>query len=207
MKHLKFIFLSLLIISTISCSKDDDSSEDDEDDIQQLVENFVTPDLIATLVELGYTFRDGNDTPNISGNFLYTPHAFKSSNIPGDLFEIGYLFSDNTYEFSNLNPENRTFTFSNTNNAGSDFGDVTDTFYSGNGNEFSAYIKLSTTIDDNTAIILYAISGIITEDGISEAEDAVIMLDNMGNPSGYYIENGKGRLSIDDDGSAMRIIE
>jgi len=44
----------------------------------------------------------------------------------------------------------------------------------------------------------------VTENGIENAEDAIIMLDNNGNPNGTFIENGKGRLFEDGDGNAER---
>lgn len=202
MKHLKFIALALLLMTSFACNKDD-SNDDQEDDIRQLVENFVTPDLIETLRQLGYTFRDGNEQPDISGTFFYSRHLLKATNIEGDP-AIGTEFSSNTFTFSNLNGDNRTFTFNGTDGTGSSFGNVTDTFYSGTGNNFSAYVKFSVTSDDETVIILLAVSGTVTEDGIENAEDAIIMLDNMGNPTDSWIENGKGRLFEDQDGTASR---
>ncbi len=65
MKTVKFLLLSILLITTFSCSKNDDSPSEQEEDVQLLVENFVTPELIATLQQLGFTFRDGIEQPNI----------------------------------------------------------------------------------------------------------------------------------------------
>jgi len=199
MKHLKFLLVPLFVFLIFSCSSDDDSSE--KDDIQQLVENFVTPDLISTLEELGFTFRDGVENPNISGTFLYSTHVLESTTLGNDAMP-GTQFADNIFTFSNLNPEARTFTFLATDGVGSSFGNVTDTFYSGVGNNFSAYAKLSITSGEATAIFLYAISGTITDEGITNAEDAVVMLDNMGND--VFIANSEGRLLIDQDGLAAR---
>lgn len=203
MKHLKFIALSVVLMSTFSCSKDDDSNPQETEDIRQLVENFVTPDLIATLQQLGYTFRDGDEQPDINGTFFYSNHVLTATNIEDDS-PIGTAFATSTFTFSNLNPESRTFGFVGTDGSGSSFGNVTDTFYSGTGTNFSAYVKFTVTSDDETVIVLLAISGTVTENGIENAEDAIIMLDNNGNPNDTFIDNGKGRLFVDEDGTAVR---
>ena len=202
MKHLKIIMIAVIISSfTFSCSNDD--SNESEEDIQQLVKNFVTPNLIASLQQLGYNFNDGNDQPDISGTFYYSKHRLVASNVENDS-PAGTEFTTSTFTFSNLNPTKRTFSFTGTDGLGSSFGDVTDTFYSGTGNDFSAYVKYSVTTGGKTAIILLAVSGTITENGIKNAQDAVLMLDNKGNPGGTYIPNGKGRLFADEDGTAVR---
>jgi hypothetical protein len=205
MKPLKFILSALLVFTFFACSSDDDSSPKMEEDVQQLVENFVTPELIATLQELGFTFRDGLDSPDLSGLYLFENHALEASNIPDDVAQ-GTLFSPNTFGFSNLNANTRTFSFTGVDGTGSSFGDVTDTFFSGSGNNFSAYVKLSVTtgINGSNAIILLAISGTITDEGIVNAEDALIMLDDNGDENEVLIENGDGRLLIDVDGIAER---
>ncbi len=117
---------------------------------------------------------------------------------------LALLFFTTTFSFSNLNPENRTFSFSGTENRVASYPNVTDTFNSGVGNNFSAYVKFTVTNDAETAIVLLAVSGTITENAIENAEDAIIMLDNMGNPNDTFIENGFGRLFVDVDGTAYR---
>lgn len=199
MKHLKPILIAFLIITTLSCSKDDDSQDDD---IRQLVENFVTPDLIQTLEELGFNFNDGEEQPDISGSFLFNPVLLEASNIPNDS-PVGTLFSDLTTQFSELNPENRSFTFISTQGTGSQSEAVTNTFYSGNGNSFSAYAKLSLSTNGEFVVVLYAFSGNITESGITNTQYALIMLDD--NNVENVIENGQGRLFIDENGTANRL--
>ncbi len=202
MKHLKILSLALILTTTFSCNKDD--SDDQQEDIDQLVENFVTPNLIASLQQLGFNFNDGDEQPDISGTFQYSTHIMQATNVENDA-AIGTAFATNTFTFSNLNPENRTFSFSGMDSSGSSFGNATDTFYSGTGNDFSAYVKFTVTSGSETAIALLAVSGTISEDGILNAQDAVLMLDNMGNPTGSFIENGKGRLFEDGDGTAERL--
>lgn len=201
MKHLKFIALAFIFSTIFSCNKDD--SDDQQESIDQLVENFVTPNLIASLQQLGFNFNDGNDQPDIFGTFLFSTHLLEATNIENDA-SIGTAFATSTFTFSNLNPENRTFSFSGMDSSGSSFGNTTATFYSGTGNNFSAYVKFTVTLEEETAIVLLAVSGTISEEGILNAQDAVLMLDNMGNPTGSFIENGKGRLFKDGDGTAER---
>lgn len=202
MKLFKFSILLVALTLFVSCNKDDNSDDmDDEVDIQQLVENFVTPELLQSLRDLGFNFNDGQDTPNISGIFAFNPVVLQATNIPSD-FPIGSTFFDLEMNFSNLNPETRTFDFVLTEN-NNVTGETQASFYSGNGNEFTAYVRSLFSSNGDQAILLYAITGTIEEEGITNATYALIMLDNMGNSS-TYIENGQGRLFRDDTGTADR---
>lgn len=201
MNRLKFLVFALILI-TLSCSSDDDNPQ--TEDIQQLVENFVTPELIQSLTDLGFTFRDGLEHPDISGDFLYTPVEMVSTNIVGDEDLVGQIFNDISFDISNLNPQARTFNVVVTEGFNTTAAPL-NTFYSGEGNAFSAYIKIPLMADeDTTLIVLYAISGIITDEGVSNAELAIIMLDDNGDPTDSFIENGEGRRFIDGDGLAEK---
>jgi len=186
------------LTTAFSCSKDDDSGEQD---IHQLVENFVSPELIASLNQLDYNFMDGNDQPDISGTFRFSKNILKATNIDPD-YEIGTEFLAQTFTFSNLDPESRTFDFSGVDDYGFTYGNATDSFYSGNGNNFSAYVKIVATMGDVELDLLFAISGTIAEGGIVNAESALLMLNNKGYSG--YISNGQGRLFMDEDGTAAR---
>lgn len=204
MKHLfKFSMLLIILSVFVGCNKDDDSSnDDDEEDIEQLVENFATPELIASLTDLGFDFNDGQDTPDISGTFTFSNVILVSSNVENDA-PAGTRFNDNTVQFSNLNPEERTFTFSITEN-GTSQGETEATFYSGVGDQFSAYVRTSINIEGIAPVLLYSISGTITEEGITNAQLSLLMLDDKGDPQETLIDNGEGRLFKDEDGTATR---
>ncbi|MCX7548318.1 hypothetical protein OS188_10180 [Xanthomarina sp. F1114] len=198
MKTLKLFVVCLLFLSICSCSKDDDSNEDD---IKQQVENFVTPELIQTLQELGFNFNDGEDTPNIEGRFYYDPNELAASNVPNDN-PIGSVFISLEVEFSELKPEQRQFTLKTKEGTNSQSEAVTNTFYSGIGNKFSAYAKLDVSTEGGVITILYAFSGTIMENGITNAQEALIMLDDNGVDG--VIENTQGRLFKDSDDLAER---
>ncbi|MFC7356267.1 hypothetical protein ACFQO1_01095 [Jejudonia soesokkakensis] len=202
MKRFKFSILLLALTVLISCSKDDNSDDMDDEDIQQLVENFVTPDLLQSLRDLGFNFNDGQDSPDISGAFLFSNTILGASNIQGDA-AVGTQFNDATFMFSNLNPEQRTFTFSVIEN-GTTQGQTQATFYSGVGNRFTAYVRTSVAVAGAEPILLYAITGTISEEGITSAQFALLMLDDKGDPNGTLIANGEGRLFNDQDGTANR---
>ena len=202
MKPQKFLIaLAFISLTLFSCSKDDDSNDQEEETIQQQVENFLTTDTKNSLAQLGFIFRDGDDQPDISGEFLYQILKLDGTNIPDD-YATGTTFYPTTVNFSDLNPQNKTFSFSG-NDTESTFGDATATFYSGIGNNFSAYVKHHAYIEDSSVILLQAFSGTITPEGITNAQMATIMVDNNGN-SVDYIENNQGRLFIDEDGTAER---
>ena len=47
--------------------------------------------------------------------------------------------------------------------------------------------------------MLHVISGTLASDGIKKLYFANFMLDNNGNPNGYWIQDGEGRVIIDSD--------
>lgn len=213
MKIQKLLFVALILFIINACSKDDDNAdtlpeeetqEVTQEDIEEQVSNFVTPDLIQILKDLGYTFNDGVDTPAIQGKFDFTTLSLVATNIENDA-SPGTSFSDILMDLSSLDPENRTFDFMAIEDVGGSLGQPEATFYSGNGSKFSAYVRLTVTYEEDSALLLIAISGSVNQEGINDAQYALIMLDNYGNPNGTFIENTEGRLFKDDDGLAERI--
>ena len=188
MKIAIFHLLVFTCLVIFNCSEDD--SEDNPQDltVQQQVENFVTPELIQSLQNLGFTFRDGDETPDISGDFKFTPFELKATNVENDS-PLGTIFNDTNISFSNLNSQAREFNFAGSEANGSTYSNITDTFYSGSGNSFSAYVKFTNNIGDAMAETLIAISGNISENGIEDAEFAILILDYMGNTN-VFIANG-----------------
>ncbi|MAZ29145.1 MAG: hypothetical protein CL868_18975 [Cytophagaceae bacterium] len=207
MKIKNLLLSSILLFTMFSCSKDDGDNPQEitQEEIEAQVENFVTPDLIDALENLGYTFNDGIDTPDISGNFRFEKVILVKSNIEDD-YAPGSTFYNITMNITSLDNGKRTFNFTGTEGDGATtLGNQTDSFFSGRGDKFSAYAKLENTIGEETAIVLFAISGTITDEGISLAQVGVLMLDNNDNPNGTFIANGDGRLLKDEDGLAKRL--
>lgn len=203
MKNLKLLFVLGLFLITLSCSSDDNSDSSEEMSIEEQVENFVTLDLIAALEDLGFIFRDGEETPNLIGNYIVNQVSLANTNIPDDGFDIGDSFAELSLNFISQNNEERTF---NINIIQAGFIDSpTETFFSGSGNQFSAYVKSDRVSPNGVELVaLQAFSGIITEEGIIDFQSALLVLEKGEDPDGELIEVGEGRLFIDEDGLVER---
>ena len=75
----------------------------------------------------------------------------------------------------------------------------------GQDSEFSVFTLLTTVTAGDTAKSLALVSGILGDDGLHNTYVADFMIDNHGNLSGYYIDNGQGRVFNDQDGVSGRI--
>ena len=204
MKSLKLLATFLLLIFTCSCSDDDgDSPTETLEEIQQQIQNFVSQDILDTLDELGFVFREGTDTPNISGSFSFSPHILIGDNID-DNFDIGDQFENTNYSISNIN--NRTFNVEVTNGNTPLESTIINTFFTANGNEFNAYIQQENIVGQSISVVtIRAISGIISSEGIIDAQNAVFTLSSTMPGNDGRLDPGQGRLLEDSDGLAGRI--
>ena len=199
MKTIKSLFVCLFIVSIISCSKDDDggnSNPNGFDGSVSAIEDYFSPAALEALIELGFQLNQGNNPPNIEGTFHVSPYILENSSVPGDY--VGQLFADLEATFSEQNNNELTVAYSYIN--GPEDGTGLGAFISGNGNNFSVFVKTRTFVGDDEAESAQAFSGTMTPDGIRDFQSAILMLDNFGNPSGYFIANNTGRLIVDGDG-------
>ncbi|QCX01638.1 hypothetical protein FGM00_16530 [Aggregatimonas sangjinii] len=196
MKTLKIIGCCLLV-AFYSCDKNDDSETTDEfDGSIRSVENFFTPELVKALTDLGFELNEGNTPPNLEGTYLISPLQLNATTVETD--QIGSIFSDYTATITNQNNEKLTIDFNG--EGGGQIDNGFGSFISGTENKFSIYLKLTIQIGNEPAESAYALSGTITDDGISEAQMAILMLDDKGDVEEVYIENNTGRLFTDGDG-------
>ncbi len=193
------LLLSILAL-TFGCSSDDDNGSNEFDGSLESIENFFTPELVAALEDLGFNINTGNTPPDVEGEYFISPVILTASNVPSD--NIGAVFADYTASFSNQNNGSLTIDFMGEGGNQSDIGN--GSFVAGDGNEFTVLLKLTSQIGSIPVDTAFAISGTLTEDGIENLQNAVLMLDDKGDPEGVYIENNQGRLLSDSDGFSPR---
>jgi len=70
----------------------------------------------------------------------------------------------------------------------------------GEDNSFSVFVEVNADYSGSKAKIVMIISGKLTDNGIKDLYFANFMIDNYGNESGYWIDNGQGRVIYDKDG-------
>ncbi len=190
-----------------SCSSDDDSGSYEEEVVddegfqgtEEDIANFVTQDILDVITELGFVIYTGNNPPIINGVFEISPRVVENTNIPND-YAIGYEISPTEIYFENQDNDALTFDYKEIEqNISESVGDLS--YVSGSGNDFSAFVRTTITASEQNAILIIAISGTATSSGFTGTQQALFMLDNMGNPQGVFIENGQGRIFKDEDGS------
>lgn len=201
MKTLKSFLICLLITITFTCSKDADPNQQEN---PQLIDSFLDADIINALNTLEFDFKSGMETPNISGDFIFYPLLLvnNTTNITYEN-DTTYL-NGRIYQISNLNAETRKFNFQIIDLDGNSINPlVSDTFYYGEGNDFCAFIKLLASEQAEEPYTLLAISGVITEEGIVDAEHSQVNLTDI-EELGFEHLRGQGQLSKDEDGLAQR---
>jgi len=200
MKKLRIIIIAILITSLTSCDllPDDEGGSDTEsfDGSISSVRDFFNPGVVNALQSIGFNIHEGDNPPLIiDGTYTAHPFILQNSTVPGD--HTGSTFQDYIIAFSNQNNQALTIDFISQN--GGQSSDGSGSYISGYGNYFSIFLKANTSYQGETAKFAYAISGKVVEGGIADFQFANIMLDDNGDPGGFWIENNTGRLLHDSD--------
>ncbi len=209
MKH--YIYLLVIAFVLVGCSSDDDNSNQEQEGTIADIKNWANPEVIDAIKDLGYTIHEGDNPPNIEGEFQISPRILEATNVQGD-WPIGTTFNRINMTLSNQDNSTLTVNFAGQELASN--GTLTNTlvvdnflensYITGSGNLFTAFFKVNEDNNGIAAQLLYAFSGEITENGISNIRNALFMLDNFGNIP-PFIENNTGRVFKDSDGMADRL--
>ena len=178
-----------------SCSKKDDKPSS-YDDLSTNVKKIIPESTYQVMLNLGMPVYKGTNPPNIENTYLASPFVLDTSNISSDY--AGKLFSDMYIKFFDQNNTNYTIKINYENGPESASG--IGGFISGDSSYFSIFAKMSVIVDGDPADIAIVVSGKLTVNGVKDMYYANFMLDNHGNPNGYYIDNNQGRLIYDGDG-------
>lgn len=194
MNHL-FFFLSLSILIG-GCCKDHSDIVPGQD--------FIPDEILEAIEENGQVIYEGFDPPALEGKYLLSPSILQHSNFD-DLYVPGHQFFDVIVEFREFNPNDLTIKVS-ISDGGTITGEGFGSFVSGDGDNFTVYVKLD--LEDSFGHKLLqadVYSGTLEPDGIRNFQRSLFMIDDFGDPSEMYIENGHGRLFEDGDGFSEEI--
>ena len=171
------------------------------DDIRNLIPN----EYINTLKSLGLVIHGGNNPPNIEGTYHVSPmYLVKTNSFGGIIAE-----SDNMIiTFFDQNGLNVKIDYDMWTANGDMGASGLGSFIVGEGNRFTVFAEAVRRELSYTAITVEAFSGEITAEGIKNYQWAVIMVDDNGDPTGNWIENGIGYVKRDGsvDGLAERLV-
>jgi|GEM_PF-1375416 len=159
---------------------------------------------LAAIEALGLELNLGDDPPNIEGTFRLDPAILQSSSVPNDEENLGENFTPITFTFSNQDNSSLTLDLTTLSDSGDTQVDGSGAFISGSGNAFTVYFLAEVTFEGFTFTSSETYSGIITDAGITNLQQAIFILDDRGDPQDLVFDQDTGRLFIDTDGLSVR---
>ena len=171
--------------------------KDSTNELSTEIKNIVPDATLKIITDLGMPINKGSSPTNLVNYFKVTPFVLKASNRSSD--NIGSTYSD--YVFYLHDQDNAKLSIKLDYKNGPESGTGLGGFISGNGNDFSVFIKVRSTNSSGTyADLIHIISGTMTSTGIKNLYFANFMLDNFGNSG--WIANEEGRIFWDSDGTS-----
>ncbi len=196
MKKYSIYYLFFIFALFVYGCKDDVSNLVNEDGLTKEIVNLVPDSILTEMKSMGMPIYGGKNPPNIENSYIASPFVLKASNRESD--EIGHTYSDYYVKFHNQDNKNLKIKMDYQN--GREKGTGMGSYIVGEGSKFSVFIEVNATEnEDSKAKLVHVVSGEWTSDGIKNLYFANFMLDNYGNTSGYWIENGDGRVIYDSD--------
>lgn len=197
MKAGKWMFPFALIILMASCGKDD-KQVSNEEILTQKIKDIIPQKYLDTLKKLGLNINFGTQPPQIGGAYAIQYHTLDTSNF-NDNFKPGHHFSDAIVRFYDQSSSDYGIKL-----IGANFLRERDTSIataiSGQGNNFTVYGKVKSTVSSGKyAIVAIIISGTKDGDNIRNFRMGLINIDNSQGGSGNFIDEGQGRVTFDSD--------
>lgn len=191
----KLLFTGCIAIAAISlffasCKKDETPT------LSKDIQNIVPDSTLNKIIALGMPINKGTKPASLTNIYLATPFLLKASTVPSD-YALGTKFAD--YRVKLYDQDNDKLTIKLDYKSGAESGKGIGGFISGNGNDFSLFVKVHTVNSGDSAEVLQIISGTITPEGIKGFHFANFMLDDYGDPHGRWIGNEQGRVIYDSD--------
>ena len=197
MKKIIYLFWIAGFTFFMSSCEGDLASLVNEQGLTEEIVNLVPDSILNEMESMGMPIYGGENPPNIENSYLASPFVLKASNRESD--QIGHTYSDYYVKF--YNQDNSKLSISMNYLNGPESGTGMGSYIVGDDNKFSVFVEVNAEADDGSkAKMVHVISGEWTAEGIKNLYFANFMLDNYGNTTGYWIENGDGRVIYDSDG-------
>jgi hypothetical protein len=202
-----YILAALFVVGIIAtnCKKDETNDLIEANGLSRDINDFISEEILNILDSLGMPINTGGNPANIEGTYLISPMVLTESNRPFDV--IGKTYADKTFTFFDQNNDNLTLTTALTQGGG--VGEGLGSFIVGNGNNFSVFVRIKKVNQEHndSTLTTQIFSGTITSDGIGNIYNALVMLDDYGDPNNHYIAIGDARVFYDEDGFSERVDE
>ncbi|MBT1687134.1 hypothetical protein [Dawidia soli] len=198
MKQIVLCVLTGTLLALVSSCGSDDDDNAPADGLSKDITNLVPAGLLTEMKSLGMPVHEGTTPPDLTGTFRASLLELKASNIENDPYQPGHIFEDYVVTF--FDQDNEKLTIKKNYQNGPESGEGIGSFISGTGNKFSVFAEIHATSGGDEARLILVTSGTMTDTGIQDLYYSLFMLDNGDNTSGYWIDDGSGRISADEDG-------
>ncbi|MDR1784070.1 MAG: hypothetical protein LBR13_07420 [Dysgonamonadaceae bacterium] len=204
--NLKVIMMALAAMTAvlfISCEKEsDDSVEVDENGLTPQINDFITPEILKEIEDLGMPInRGGNPPKDIAGSYVVEPDICVATNRPNDEYGPGHQFSTFYITFSEQDNKKMTVTVASSQSLMT--GDGVGGFIVGDNSKFTVFAPMDNTLLLHEYQTVDIFSGTYTDEGIKDFYHSTFMLEG-GGAQYYLLENGQGRVAYDSDGMSNR---
>ncbi len=180
------------------------------DGLSQDIKKFVPDSTLNKLRAMGFPINEGKNPPSLEGIYLASPRNLVSTSVPDDSYQPGARFADQKLKVYAQNNQALTasldfkeFSTQNGQLLGKSLGK--GAFLAGNDASFTLFIQsegylLSNNNQDTSRYtFLDVYSGVVTTKGIQKFNNALLMLDDHGDPYDELIPINTGRLFKDGD--------
>jgi hypothetical protein len=164
------------------------------------INRFVTDSLIKVLTAMGMTINRGATPPSLAGTYRLAPALLVGTTVPGE--SPGAIMSAIFERFRAQ--DNDHLTIVSDYRTGVEAGAGIASFIVGSDSAFTVFGQFKTVAFGDTADNVEVITGKMSSGGMADMHWAGLVLDNRGNPHGYYIPNNAGRVFRDQDGFSER---
>lgn len=166
------------------------------DGVTRDINSFITEEMLSIMENNGLVIHKGYNLPVIEGFFNASPFVLKGSNIESDI--EGETYAD--FKFQLFDQDRISLEAKMNYKTGDDgSGESYQTYTLGKFPYFTTFSEVESIENGENATTVIVISGKMIFEGIFDLQVGLFMLDNKGNPSGYFIDNGKGRVFYDSD--------
>lgn len=165
------------------------------------INDFLPPDVLEEIIDIGMPIYEGYDPPNLEGTYFVSPFILKNTTVPGE--SLNQAFADVTLLFSDQNNETLSIMMDYT-QVSSEGGGI-GSYIVGSGNAFSVFAEVDIVASGSPAKMAFVISGEVVSNDIVDLHWATFMLEDFGDPSNVLIDIGQGRLLYDSDGLSPKL--
>lgn len=191
---LAFAPILLIVFTFTSCGKDDE----DFDGSKGAIEDYIGADIVDKMEDFGLEIHPGDNPPDVTGEFYADRLEILNSDVPSD--EPGNGIWPQTFSFHGQS--GLSVQYSGYGAEQSDEG--SGALLTGSNNEFTAILKLQSTVQGYNVESAYVITGTMTDEGILNYQMAATNLKDDA-PEGVVIPEGATRVIHDTDDLAERL--